>query len=214
MSYKTIRKNTVIEFEEKKSLFIASLKRVESEEVAKEFIAEIKAKHKEASHNVYAYIIGANRGVQRYSDDGEPQGTAGIPVLEVIKRNEVTDIAVVVTRYFGGVLLGAGGLCRAYAKGASKGINDAGVVEKVFGFELKITIGYDLLGILQYKFNENNWHIENTEYTDNVTINTYVEEGRLEVFEDALRVMTGNRHKILKGDKTIFLKEMDRLYRL
>src|SRR5690606_33864219 len=97
------------------------------EEEARAFINKIKSEHKEATHNVYAYIIGQNMGIQRYSDDGEPQGTAGVPVLDVINKNLVTDTAVVVTRYFGGVLLGAGGLVRAYSKGAALAIKESGI---------------------------------------------------------------------------------------
>ena len=113
MSYKTIKElRATDEFEEKKSLFIGNVKRVENEAEARAFIDEIKSQHKQATHNVYAYVIGENMGIKRYTDDGEPQGTAGIPALEVIKKNGITDCAVVVTRYFGGVLLGTGGLTR------------------------------------------------------------------------------------------------------
>ncbi|MDZ5010506.1 YigZ family protein, partial [Clostridium perfringens] len=119
MSYITIRDFGEDEFIEKKSEFIGYAKRCESEEEAKAFIAEIKNKHKQATHNCWAYVIGENMVVQRYSDDGEPQGTAGIPILEVMKKSNVTDCAIVVTRYYGGILLGAGGLTRTYTKGAS-----------------------------------------------------------------------------------------------
>ncbi len=137
MSYFTVKGSATSEFQEKKSTFIGYIKRVNTEEEAKNFVNEIKSMHKEATHNVYAYIVGENKGIQRYSDDGEPQGTAGIPVLEVIKKNDLTDVAVVVTRYFGGILLGGGGLIRAYSKGASSAIEEAGVVEKVKGLKLR-----------------------------------------------------------------------------
>jgi uncharacterized YigZ family protein len=140
MSYLTIKDTVSEEFEEKKSIFIGHAKRVYNEEDAKTFVSHIRNMHKQATHNVFAYIIGENKGIQRYSDDGEPQGTAGIPVIEVIKKNEVTDIAVVVTRYFGGVLLGAGGLVRAYSKAAAGAIKSAGIVEKVKGCVLFINI--------------------------------------------------------------------------
>ena len=146
-------------FEEKKSEFIGYAKRVTTEEEAKEFVAEIKNQHKTARHNCYAYIIGENMGIQRYSDDGEPQGTAGIPILEVIKKNELTDCAVVVTRYFGGILLGTGGLTRAYTKGAVIAIEAGVVVEKVRGIRVAIDVEYDLYGKLQYICGQNNWHI-------------------------------------------------------
>ena len=119
MAYITIREYGEDEFIEKKSQFIGYAKRCENEEEAKAFVAEIKSMHKQATHNCWAYVVGKNMGIQRYSDDGEPQGTAGIPILEVMKKSNVTDCAIVVTRYFGGIMLGAGGLTRAYTKGAS-----------------------------------------------------------------------------------------------
>lgn len=141
MSYITVKDFGEDRFEEKKSEFIGYAKRVENEEEAKAFINEIKNMHKQARHNCSAYIIGKDMNIQRYSDDGEPQGTAGIPILEVMKKSRVTDCAVVVTRYFGGILLGAGGLTRAYTKGASIAIKSAGVVEKVEGLKLSFENG-------------------------------------------------------------------------
>ena len=170
MSYFTVKGSAISEFQEKKSTFIGYIKRVTTEEEAKEFVSEIKGMHKEATHNVYAYVIGENKGIQRYSDDGEPQGTAGIPVLEVIKKNDLTDVAIVVTRYFGGILLGGGGLIRAYSKGASTAIDEAGIVEKVKGVNLKFTLDYDLIGKIQYLCGTSNWHIEDTIYTDKVEL--------------------------------------------
>ena len=170
MSYITVKKAAEDSFEEKKSVFIGYVKRVTTEEEAKEFVAEINNKHKDARHNCYAYIIGENMGIQRYSDNGEPQGTAGIPILEVIKKQGITDCAVVVTRYFGGILLGTGGLTRAYTKGAAIAINKAGLVEKVLGLRLSLEIDYDLYGKIQYICGQNNWYIEDTEFTNSVKI--------------------------------------------
>ena len=119
------------EFTEKKSKFIGYVKHVETEEEANQFIAEIKSKHWDAKHNVYAYILGENGSTQRSTDDGEPAGTAGRPVLEVIKGENLTNTAVVVTRYFGGVLLGTGGLVRAYGKAAKLAIENAEIVRPV-----------------------------------------------------------------------------------
>lgn len=175
MSYFTVKDSAISEFQEKKSVFIGYIKRVTTEDEAKGFVAEIKGKHKEATHNVYAYVVGENKGIQRYSDDGEPQGTAGIPVLEVIKKNGLTDVAVVVTRYFGGILLGGGGLIRAYSKGASTAIEEAGIVEKVKGVNLKFTMDYDLIGKIQYLCGTNNWYIEDTIYTDKVELCLFAE---------------------------------------
>jgi len=130
MQYKTISKEATVEMEEKKSRFIANVKPVSSEEEALEFINNIRAKYWDATHNVYAYYISGENIIQRFSDDGEPSGTAGMPVLEVIKRMELKDLVVVVTRYFGGILLGASGLVRAYSKSAALGIEAAGIVTK------------------------------------------------------------------------------------
>ncbi|MBE6051990.1 MAG: YigZ family protein [Clostridium sp.] len=212
MSYITVRNYGEDSFEEKKSEFIGYAKRVETEEEAKEFINEIKAKHKQARHNCYAYIIGENMGIQRYSDDGEPQGTAGIPILEVIKKNEVKDCAVVVTRYFGGILLGAGGLTRAYTKGAAIAIKAAGVVSKVEGIELIVSIDYDLLGKIQYICAQNLWHIEDTVYTDKVEIHILAEKDTAEIIEKSFIEETSGKVEIKKTSEGIYFKEENRLY--
>lgn len=212
MSYFTVRNEAVAEFEEKKSVFIGHVKRVHTEEEAKEFINKVKGQHKEARHNVYAYAIGVNKGIQRYSDDGEPQGTGGIPVLEVLKKSDLTDIVVVVTRYFGGILLGAGGLARAYSKGASLAIGESGVVEKVLGVPLRITIDYELLGKIQYVCSTNQWHIEDTVYTDKVEILMYCESTMIKQISDTLTENTNGKLVISEGDEEYFFKQDNRLY--
>ena len=127
-SYKTLRARSSEEFIINKSRFIGYGAPCETEEEALAFLREIREKHKDASHNCYAYIIGLNAGIMRYSDDGEPGGTAGMPIIEVMKARGVVNCAVVVTRYFGGILLGAGGLVRAYAQGSKAALEAAGVV--------------------------------------------------------------------------------------
>ncbi len=212
MSYKTIKKHGTGEFEEKKSIFTGNVKRVSSEEEARDFIESMRNKYKEARHNVYAYIIGENKGIQRYSDDGEPQGTGGIPVLEVIKKNDITDCVVVVTRYFGGILLGTGGLTRAYTKGASLAIKDAGIVEKVEGTHIKVVIDYELLGKVQYICGQNKWHIENIEYTDKVCIEMIKENSMLSEIEEQLKDVTNGNVEFSKVREGVFFKEGFRLY--
>ena len=202
MEYRTIKGQASAEYEEKKSVFIGSVARVSTEDEARNFINSIKASHREARHNVYAYVIGANCSIQRYSDDGEPQGTGGIPVLEVIKRNNITDIVIVVTRYFGGVLLGASGLVRAYSKAAALAVKEAGIVEKVNAVMLRIRIDYDLLGKIQYTFNKNNWQIDNTEYTDMVELSIVCEKEKIEDKDDENK---GNREE--KFDPPMKLQE-------
>ena len=130
-NYKTVKNDANAEFIEKKSRFIGYCRPVKSQDEAVNFINEIRSIHRQATHNVYAYILREDN-IMRYSDDGEPAGTAGVPVLEVLKKENLTDIAVVVTRYFGGVLLGAGGLVRAYGKSAKLGVDAAVRIEKLY----------------------------------------------------------------------------------
>ncbi|MGL4740520.1 MAG: YigZ family protein [Sarcina sp.] len=210
--YITVKKRAEDSFEEKKSEFIGYVKRVTTEEEAKEFVAEIKSMHKQARHNCYAYVVGKNMGIQRYSDDGEPQGTAGIPILEVIKKQGITDCAVVVTRYFGGILLGAGGLTRAYTKGAAIAIDAAGVIEKVDGARVIIDIDYDLYGKIQYICGQNNWFIEDTEFTDGVRIYILAKISDIEKIEKEVVEATSAKAKIEKDMEDIYFKEGNRLY--
>ena len=184
--------NTVHEFGQdeviiEKSTFIGYAKPVKTEEEAVEFINEIKKKHKDARHNVWAYTIGQNMNIQRYSDDGEPQGTAGIPTLEVIKKEDLRDVAVVVTRYFGGIKLGAGGLVRAYTKGAKIGLEAAKIIEKVMFQEVRVRIDYNQLGRVQNEIMNMNYIIKDTIYADNVEIVVY---SRLEDVEKLVSRMT------------------------
>jgi uncharacterized YigZ family protein len=213
MGYFTIKDEVSVDFEEKKSLFIGHAKRVYNEEEAKAFVYKVRSEHKEASHNVYAYIIGENLGIQRYSDDGEPQGTAGVPVLEVIKKNSVTDIAVVVTRYFGGVLLGAGGLVRAYSKGAAEAVKAAGIVEKVKGLRLEILIDYDLLGKIQYICGQNSWHIEDTEYSDRVKAVLYCETANIDMIKNTFVEATSGRALFTTSEEAYYFKLDNRLFK-
>ena len=144
-SYKTVCREAVTEFTEKKSVFISSIRPIGTEEEAKEFINTLRQKYADATHNVYAYI---NRegNASRFSDDNEPQGTAGLPVYEVLRREELTGVCVVVTRYFGGILLGAGGLVRAYAKGAKDAVDAAGVCLYTRKCQMALAADYDLSG--------------------------------------------------------------------
>ena len=212
MSYITIRNFGEDRFEEKKSEFIGYAKRVENEDEAKAFINEIKSMHKQARHNCSAYIIGSNMNTQRYSDDGEPQGTAGIPILEVMKKSRITDCAVVVTRYFGGILLGTGGLTRAYTKGASIAIKAAGIVEKVEGLKLSFEIEYDLLGKIQYICGQNSWHIEDTEYSDKVIVHILSEKIISDNIENEIVEATNGKVIVRKSEESIYFKEGNRLY--
>jgi uncharacterized YigZ family protein len=212
MSYITIKGFGEDRFEEKKSEFIGYAKRVENEEEAKAFINEIKNMHKQARHNCSAYIIGENMNIQKYSDDGEPQGTAGIPILEVMKKSRVTDCAIVVTRYFGGILLGTGGLTRAYTKGASIAIKAAGIVEKVEGLKLSFEMEYDLYGKVQHICGQNAWHIEDTEYTDKVIVHILSEKVISDNIENEIVESTNGKVIIHKSEEGLYFKEGNRLY--
>lgn len=151
-----------------KSRFIGYAKPIETEEAALEFIDEIKSKHRDATHNVHAYVVGENSNIQRFSDDGEPSGTAGIPALEVIKKEDLRNVVVVVTRYFGGIKLGGGGLIRAYTKGAKIGLEAATIVDMVIHQRLKIRLDYNLFGKIE------NYLLVNDYIVDETTFDRYV----------------------------------------
>ncbi|MGB3990232.1 MAG: YigZ family protein, partial [Acetivibrionales bacterium] len=160
--YLTVSKEAAAEIEEKKSRFIATVRPVSSEQEAQDFINRLKTKYWDATHNVYAYYICAESTLQKFSDDGEPSGTAGLPVLEAIKKLEVQDVAVVVTRYFGGTLLGASGLVRAYGKSAAVGIEAAGIVRKLLCTEVRVTIDYSMLGRIQAAIASRGYSVKDT----------------------------------------------------
>jgi len=149
MNYITISAPAQDSFIEKRSEFIGYISPVSTSDEAVEFINSIKARHRKAKHNVYAYIL-RNDNISRYSDDGEPQGTAGVPVLDVLKKRGLTDVCVVVTRYFGGILLGGGGLVRAYSHAASLACDAADIMDMRLCHRLRITTDYGLYGKIAY----------------------------------------------------------------
>lgn len=153
---------------EKKSKFFASVAPAECEEDALDFLAAVKKKYPDATHHVYAYIIDKNN-IFRYSDDGEPGGTAGMPVLDVMRKEEIVDAVVVVTRYFGGTLLGTGGLVHAYSASAKKGLTEAGIVRRTLCNVVTIKSDYSLSGKIQYKIAAENYILEDVRYESDVT---------------------------------------------
>lgn len=169
MSYKTIRKRTEASFTEKKSEFIGYISPAATEEEAVAFINEIRAMHRKATHNCYAYILRHNN-TGRHSDDGEPGGTAGMPIYDVLSKNGITDVVCVVTRYFGGILLGTGGLVHAYSKGASMALANSEIVTMEVADSLKISCDYTMYGIISSVLPEYEAIIRNTEYTDSVCV--------------------------------------------
>jgi len=171
--YKTVREAARAEMIEKKSRFIATVRPITAEEEALALINEMKKEFSDATHNVYAYILRENN-IARYSDDGEPSGTAGMPVMEVLKQENLTDVAVVVTRYFGGTLLGAGGLVRAYSKTAKLGIDAAHIATMTYGADMEITVSYDLYGKLQYLLEQEGLSMDKTTFGEEVTTSVFV----------------------------------------
>ncbi|NLY11747.1 MAG: YigZ family protein [Firmicutes bacterium] len=169
VEYKTVLKEAETTIIEKKSKFIAQVKPVTTQEEAEEFLSLVRKTHYSATHNVPAYIIGKNGEIQKASDDGEPSGTAGMPMLEVLKSLELVDVVVVVTRYFGGTLLGRGGLIRAYGKAAKAGVLAAGVVRMVPHNQVKLTVDYGIMGKVQNELINMGIEIKNVEYFTDVT---------------------------------------------
>ena len=165
----SIEKEIVIE----KSRFISYTKMVETEEEAKEFVESIRKKHPFATHNCYAYVTEGGK-VARFSDDGEPQGTAGIPMLEVLKNRGLKDTAVVVTRYFGGIKLGAGGLVRAYSSSTSAGLDEAGVEENIISNVYKISFGYEKYSLFLKFIEKYKQKTISSDFAEGVVINIAV----------------------------------------
>nr|WP_296107445.1 YigZ family protein [uncultured Terrisporobacter sp.] len=207
-NYKTLHKFGVDEYIVEKSTFIGYAKPIKTEEEAIEFINEIKKKHKDATHNVWAYTIGENMNIQRYSDDGEPQGTAGIPTLEVIKKEDLRDVVVVVTRYFGGIKLGAGGLVRAYTKGAKVGIEAGIVIEKVKYSEVKIKIEYTQLGRIQNEIMNLRFKVKDTIYSEDVELIVYVRNEEAQSLMDRIIDITSGTADVSLGEE-YYLSEKD-----
>ncbi len=181
-AYKTVRGFGRAEMVEKKSRFIGFCKNVKTEDEAIAFINAVRAEHREATHNVYAYILRENNAM-RYSDDGEPAGTAGVPVLEVLRKEGLVDAVVVVTRYFGGVLLGAGGLVRAYGKGAKIGVDAAGRVEMRLCNVYSVKTDYSSYGKLQYAIAEGGYQLRDVRFTEAVELIVCAETSRAAEFE-------------------------------
>ena len=207
-NYKTLHKFGVDEYIVEKSTFIGYAKPIKTEEEAIEFVNEIKKKHKDATHNVWAYTVGENMNIQRYSDDGEPQGTAGIPTLEVIKKEDLRDVVVVVTRYFGGIKLGAGGLVRAYTKGAKVGI-EAGIgIEKVKCTEVKIKIEYTQLGRIQNEIMNLGFKVKDTIYSEDVEIIVYSKIEDVQSLTDRMIDITSGTADVSIGEE-YYLSEKD-----
>ncbi|NBJ69583.1 MULTISPECIES: YigZ family protein [Clostridia] len=185
-----------------KSRFIGYVKRVETEAAAQEFIHAIKKKHHDATHNCSAYLIGEHDQIQKANDDGEPSGTAGVPILEVLKKQKLKDTAVVVTRYFGGIKLGAGGLIRAYGSTTAQAIKTTGVVKRQRMQGFTITADYGLSGKIEHALRQSEYILQAIDYTDKVSYHVYVKIGLESEFKAFIIELTNAQTEISETDTT------------
>ena len=205
--YTTVARQAEAEIVEKRSRFIANVKPVKSEEEALEFLNGLKQEYWNATHNVYAYIIEENN-IMRYSDDGEPGGTAGLPVLDILKKEGLSNVIVVVTRYFGGVLLGTGGLVHAYSKSAKEGIDAAGLMDVVLCREISLVCDYTLLGKVQNLVAGYDGIIKGEPiYSDRVDMPVKVPVGDVEKFCADITDKMNAQVKMIMGDTEYFGRE-------
>ena len=194
-TYKTVSHEAETLMIEKKSKFYAHVKPVDNETDALEFLGRIRSENRDATHNVYAYVIDENN-IFRYSDDGEPSGTAGMPVLDTIRKSGITDVIVVVTRYFGGTLLGTGGLVHAYGSSARQGLAEAGVIVRSMCDIVSVKVGYDLVGKLQYKTAAEGLELEDTIYEDDVTFLVRSPQERTKYLTEEIIDLTNGRAEV------------------
>ncbi|WP_105979660.1 YigZ family protein [Bacillus paralicheniformis] len=205
-SYLTVAGEGTHEIVIEKSRFICHLSRVSTEEEAQNFIDHIKKQHWNATHNCSAYVIGENDQIQKANDDGEPSGTAGVPMLEVLKKRNLKDTCAVVTRYFGGIKLGAGGLIRAYGKSVSEGLNHVGVVERKLMRVMHTTVNYTWLGKLENELRESPYQIKDIHYADDVEFETYVKESEKQAFTEWITELTNGKSENREGIQ-VYLEE-------
>ncbi len=203
-NYRAITGEGTGEIVEKKSRFIANVFSVESVSEAEERISEIQKKYWDARHNCYAFVIGADSSISRCSDNGEPSGTAGKPILEVIKGASVTNILIIVTRYFGGVLLGTGGLVRAYTQAAQAGLAASTIGDVVYATKLHLTADYNLINNIQYYLRQEEIPLENEIYTDKVEYDITVRYDDTERIIDGLTQKTEGQIRIDKIEENYF----------
>jgi uncharacterized YigZ family protein len=199
LSYKTVKGYGENEIIIQKSRFICYVDRATTEQEAQEFIQKIKKLHRDANHNCSAYLIGENNQIQKANDDGEPSGTAGVPMLEVLKKKDLKDTVVVITRYFGGIKLGAGGLIRAYGTATSEGINHVGIVERKLMRIMSVTVDYTWVGKIENELRSSDYLLKNTNYTENVEFEIYVEESRTEAFVEWMTEITNGKGLVSDG---------------
>ncbi|MDR4994927.1 YigZ family protein [Bacillus altitudinis] len=204
--YLTVKSRGEHEIVIEKSRFICHIQRAVSEEEAQAFIQSIKKQHWNATHNCSAYLIGEHDLIQKANDDGEPSGTAGVPMLEVLKKRKLKDTVVVVTRYFGGIKLGTGGLIRAYGKSVSEAINHVGMVERCLMRTMHTTIDYTWLGKVENELRASSFQLKQIHYAEDVIFETYVEETQTEQFIEWMTELT-NGKSVTKEGELIYLEK-------
>ena len=202
--YKTLKQRADDQFIVNKSRFIGYAAPCQSEEEALAFLKQIREKHKDATHNCYAYIIGRNMGIMRYNDDGEPGGTAGMPIIETMKKVGVTDCCVVVTRYFGGILLGAGGLVRAYRKGCVVALNAAQVVNMIPSTRFLMEVPYPVWDKVRYAMKDMPLQMEDTAFSTAVEATVLVRTEDLESVQMKLTQVTDAKAEFLTVDESFY----------
>ncbi|HLQ71076.1 MAG TPA: YigZ family protein [Bacillota bacterium] len=204
--YYTVQKEGSDEIIIQKSRFIGHIRRVETEEEAQSFIQEIKKKHHDATHNCSAYTIGEHDHIQKANDDGEPSRTAGIPILEVLLKKNLKDTVAVVTRYFGGIKLGAGGLIRAYSTATSQAIQKTGIVKRMLMQGMSIAVGYPLLGKIKNMLETSDYILDSIQYLEDVTFTVFVPKGEETAFKEWMTNVTSDQATITTT-KTAYVEQ-------
>lgn len=213
MDYQTVYQGASAEIVEKKSRFIAVVFPVSSEEEALEYLEKIRKQYWDAKHHCWAYVIKGERTLERLSDDGEPGGTAGRPILDVIKGAKLENVLIIVTRYFGGTLLGTGGLVRAYSSASREGLAHSTIITRIYGFKLKIHTDYTGLGKIQYILGQRGLHIADTVYTDSVELTVLVPEKEEKAV--AAEITEGTNGKsIICREGTCWFSEIDHEFKI
>lgn len=200
MGYRTIKKTNNITFTERRSEFIAYLCPVHTNDEAVQFINEVRALHRKATHNVYAYILRDNN-ITRYSDDGEPQGTAGVPVLDILQKHGLTDICCVVTRYFGGILLGGGGLVRAYSTSAKLAVDEAEIMDMCECYKITFSMDYNLYSKVAYFLPQYEVKELSSKFEDNISLELLVKEEHFEPLKAKLIDVSNGKIDIEESER-------------
>lgn len=203
---KTVYKGGVGEIIEKKSRFLATVRTVHTEEEAVAFIDSMRKKYWDATHNCSAYVIGDRQELMRCSDDGEPQGTAGRPMLDVLLGEKLCDTAVVVTRYFGGTLLGTGGLVRAYSKAVQEGLAASVIIRQEYGVMMEVVTDYNGIGKLQYLLGQEKIPVMESEYTQCVTIKILIPKHRVDSVSKAITEATSGKAQMNENEELYFAR--------